>query len=96
MSDTDSASHPAFVQAYNIRRIRTARGLKQAELARRAGVPRVTATRAEGGAVSSSMPVLSALARALCVRIDDLMKAPPKNARINKKESTAPGRKAVR
>lgn len=86
MREPDVASHTvAFTQAFNLRRLRKQRGLSQAELARRAGVPRVTTTRAEGGDVCTTMEHLSALAVALCVPVDDLLKAPPKNAKIVKR-----------
>ena len=49
------------------------RGLSQAELARRAGVHRVTIADIEAGRAGGSVPVFKSLAEALGTTVDDLI-----------------------
>jgi transcriptional regulator with XRE-family HTH domain len=60
----------------SLRYLRTSRALTQAELAERAGVPRATIARLEGGR-EARMHTLSRLARALGVAPAELMRQPP-------------------
>ena len=61
--------HPDTLQ-----QLRTRRGWTQAALAERAGVHRVTIARLETGTRRPGLDVLEALAKALRVKITDLLK----------------------
>ena len=57
-----------------LKKIRQQRKLTQAELARRVGVHSITITRVETGARQPSMDLLQRLAKALKVKVGDLLK----------------------
>lgn len=73
MTSTPSATERlgAFVRA-----TRQARGLTQDALARQAGLSRVTVIAIEGGVVNSTLTTLDALARALQVDVQELLRPP--------------------
>ncbi|MFN3199459.1 MAG: helix-turn-helix domain-containing protein [Bradymonadia bacterium] len=73
MSHDDIADH----LAENVRTLREARGLTQAQIARLAGVPRPTWSNVESGAANPTLSVLLKVAEALHVRLDELL-GPPK------------------
>jgi ribosome-binding protein aMBF1 (putative translation factor) len=60
--------------ARNLRRLRVARGLSQAELAATAGMTRAHLNRLEHGAYNASLDTVSKLATALGVKLLDLLK----------------------
>lgn len=60
----------------NIRHLRTRRGLSQVQMAQRAGVPRATWTHLESGAANPTLAVLIKVARALQVRLEELLSTP--------------------
>ena len=67
--------------ADNIKGIREARGLSQAQIAKAAGVPRATWTHLESGAANPTLTVLIKVATALQVRLDELLAPPRQPAR---------------
>ena len=62
--------------ATNVRRLRTAAGLSQGQLAERADMADATISRIERGRLEPSSALLGKLAAALKVRADDLLGAP--------------------
>ena len=68
MSD-DATTHLAA----NVRAIREARGLSQQQIAKLAGVPRATWSHLESGAANPTLAVLTRVADALQVRLDELL-----------------------
>jgi XRE family transcriptional regulator, regulator of sulfur utilization len=62
-----------------VRRLREARGLSQTALAREATVSRITLVRIEGGTQDPTLSTLGRIARALGVRVRDLL--PPEGRR---------------
>lgn len=62
-----------------VRRLREARGLSQTALAREAKVSRITLVRIEGGTQDPTLNTLAQIARALGVRVRDLL--PPEGRR---------------
>lgn len=62
--------------AENVRALREKAGLTQAELAKRAGVPRATWAHLESGAANPTLAVLDAVARAFHVSIEELVAQP--------------------
>lgn len=68
--------------ADNIKAVREARGLSQQQIARAAGVPRATWTHLESGAANPTLALLIKVANVLQVRVDELLAAPPKAARL--------------
>jgi len=71
---TDSAGHLAA----NLRRLRDERGLSQQQMARLAGVPRPTWASLESGSANPTLAVLSKVASALQVSIEELI-GPPRS-----------------
>ena len=65
-----------FLLGRNVRQLREARGLTQAQLARLAGVPRATWANLESGAANPTLAVLHRVASALQVSIEELISAP--------------------
>ncbi len=59
-----------------MRQLRSARGLTQAQLAKKAGVPRATWANLESGEANPTLQVLHAVAHALAVSIEELLRAP--------------------
>ncbi|PRP96537.1 anaerobic benzoate catabolism transcriptional regulator [Enhygromyxa salina] len=73
MIDEDVAAN----LAENIRQLRDARGLSQAQVAKAAGIPRPTWTNLESGGANPTLAVLLKVAAALHVRLEELL-APPR------------------
>lgn len=65
--------------AANVRSLRSARGLTQAQIAKLAGVPRATWANLETGSANPTLSVLHAAARALGVSLEELL-SPPRAA----------------
>jgi transcriptional regulator with XRE-family HTH domain len=75
-----------------LRALRTERGLTLAEVAGRAGMDTSTLSRLESGARRLTLDHLPVLARALGVRADDLLGAPPvEDPRVRSKPRTRDG-----
>jgi transcriptional regulator with XRE-family HTH domain len=72
--------------AENVRLLRDARGLSQAQLAKAAGIPRPTWTNIESGAANPTLAVLLKVAAALHVRLEELLAAPRGTGRLYKAE----------
>ena len=70
---------PGANLAANVRRLREARGLSQAQMARLAGIPRPTWASLEAGAANPTLGVLARTAAALSVSIEELI-GPPRTA----------------
>ena len=66
----------------NVRQLRKARNLTQARLAAAAGLPRPTVTNLETGAANPTLSVLSRVASALQVPIEELISPPRGEARL--------------
>ncbi len=60
--------------AATLKRLRERRGLTQQQLAERVGVHRVTVAKLETGALRPGVDVLEGLAKALKVKVTDLLK----------------------
>ena len=60
--------------AATLKRLRERRGLTQQQLAERVGVHRVTVAKLETGALRPGVDVLEGLAKALNVKVTDLLK----------------------
>lgn len=67
--------------ADNVRAVREARGLTQLQMARLAGIPRATWTHLESGTANPTLAVLTRVANALQVRLDELLAAPRNRGR---------------
>lgn len=72
---------PAATLGTNVRQLREARGLTQAQVARLAQVPRATWTNLESGASNPTLTVLLRVATALSVTLDELVAPPRATAR---------------
>jgi transcriptional regulator with XRE-family HTH domain len=72
----------AAALAENIRQLRDARGMSQAQLAKAAGIPRPTWTNLESGSANPTLAVLLKVAAALHVRLEELLAAPRGTGRI--------------
>jgi len=68
--------------AENMRAIREARGLSQEQIAKIAGIPRATWTHLESGAANPTLAVLTKVANALQIRLDELLATPRQSARM--------------
>lgn len=77
MDREDVAEH----LAENVRALREARGLTQAQVARLAGIPRPTWTNMESGAANPTLSVLLKISDALHVRLDELLGPPRRSGR---------------
>ncbi len=73
--------------ADNLRYLRARRELTQAQLAKRAGLPRTTVANAETGLANPTLAVLSALADALQLSIEELLSTPQASCRLYPKGS---------
>lgn len=71
-----SEARPTDHLAANVRAIREARGLSQQQIAKLAGIPRATWSHLESGAANPTLAVLTRVADALQVRLDELLTAP--------------------
>lgn len=67
--------------AHNARALREGRGLTQAQIAKRAGIPRATWANLETGAANPTLAVLDRAANALQVTLEELIAAPRSEAR---------------
>ncbi|MFT3839686.1 MAG: XRE family transcriptional regulator [Myxococcaceae bacterium] len=76
----------------NIRHLREARGVSQAQMARLAGIPRATWTHLESGDGNPTLTVLVKVANALQVRLDELL-APARSPVRQVKAAVLPSRK---
>jgi transcriptional regulator with XRE-family HTH domain len=76
----------AAALAENIRQLRDARGMSQAQLAKAAGIPRPTWTNLESGSANPTLAVLLKVAAALHVRLEELLAAPRGTGRLYKSE----------
>jgi len=79
-STEDLASH----LARNLRDLRDSRGLSQTRLAELAGIPRATWSHLESGAANPTLGVLSRVAAALRVGIEELVAPPRSRSRLYK------------
>ncbi|MBI5512181.1 MAG: helix-turn-helix transcriptional regulator [Deltaproteobacteria bacterium] len=68
--------------ARNIRQLRDARGLTQAQAAKLAGVPRATWGNLESGEANPTLAVLTAVGEALQVSLEELVSAPRAGTRF--------------
>jgi XRE family transcriptional regulator, regulator of sulfur utilization len=66
----------------NVRQLREARGLSQAQMAKIAGIPRPTWTHLESGAANPTLAVLVKVAAALQIRLEELLAPPHTAARL--------------
>jgi transcriptional regulator with XRE-family HTH domain len=82
---------PALHLAHNVRALREARGLTQAQMARLSGVPRPTWSNLESGAANPTLAVLVKVATALQTRLEELL-GPPKSAARHYRASELPTR----
>ncbi len=67
--------------ALNVRQLRSARQLSQAQLAQMAGIPRPTLAHLESGSANPTLSVMMRLASALQVLIEELVAPPPSKVR---------------
>ena len=65
----------------NIAQLRQARGLSQQQIARLAGIPRATWANLESGEANPTLAVLVAVAKALQVRLEELIEPPRRTGR---------------
>jgi len=72
MIDEDAAAN----LAENIRQLREARGMSQAQVAKLAGIPRPTWTNLESGSANPTLAVLLKVAAALHIQLEELLAAP--------------------
>lgn len=84
--DTSEADTAANL-AENVRTLRDARGLSQAQLAKLAGIPRPTWTNIESGAANPTLAVLLKIAAVLHVQIEELLTAPRGLGRLYKADA---------
>lgn len=68
--------------ADNVRQLRVARNLTQAQLAQKAGVPRATLSLLESGSANPTLAVVLRVGSALDVRLEELLEAPPNDTLI--------------
>lgn len=73
---------PAENLAANLRALRELRGLTQSRLSQLAGVPRPTLANLESGGANPTLAVLTAVAAALTVTVEELIAAPKASARL--------------
>ena len=73
----DAATNEAAARlGQNVRQLRAARGLTQAQMARLAGLPRATWANLETGAANPTLAVLERVAGSLQVTLEELVQAP--------------------
>lgn len=78
------AEDVAAALAANVRQLRSARGLTQDQLAKISGVPRPTWAHLESGGANPTLAVLTRVAGALGVSIEELISPPKATARLFK------------
>src|SRR4051812_46801325 len=77
MAARDGARDEAAARlGQNVRQLRAARGLTQAQIARLAALPRATWANLETGTANPTLAVLDRVARALAVTLEELVQAP--------------------
>jgi transcriptional regulator with XRE-family HTH domain len=84
--DTSEADTAANL-AENVRTLRDARGLSQAQVAKLAGIPRPTWTNIESGAANPTLAVLLKIAAVLHVQLEELLTAPRGLGRLYKADT---------
>ena len=67
--------------ANNVRRLREGRGLSQQQIAKAAGIPRATWSNIESGTANPTLAVLTKVATALQVRLEELLGPPRTGAK---------------
>ena len=82
---------PAQNLAKNLRLLRASRSGSQAQLARLAGIPRATWSNLESGSANPTLAVLSSVAGALGVSLEELL-APPRRDAVVHRRATLPER----
>lgn len=85
----------AQVLAENVRQLRSTRGLTQAQLAKTAGVPRATWANLESGGANPTLHVLRAVAEALAVSIEELLRPPRAACVFHPRETLAVQRRGL-
>lgn len=93
--DTAASKH----LAENVRELRTARGLTQAQLAKMSQVPRATWANIESGSANPTLSVLTRVASTLQVSIEELISPPRAQCRLYKPKelrTRARGQAAIR
>lgn len=85
MADPDPIASLSANLAQNLRHVRGARGLTQQQIAKLSGLPRSTVAQLETGAGNPTLAVLSRLAMALRISIEELLSAPRARCRLFKK-----------
>lgn len=85
----------AEVLAENVRQLRSARGLTQAQLARSAGVPRATWANLESGGANPTLHVLRSVAEALAVSIEELLRPPRAACVLHPRETLVAQKRGV-
>jgi transcriptional regulator with XRE-family HTH domain len=83
ISEADTAAN----LAENVRTLRDARGLSQAQVAKLAGIPRPTWTNIESGSANPTLAVLLKIAAVLHVQIEELLTAPRGLGRLYKADT---------
>ena len=84
----------AKILALNVVGLRRARSLSQSQLGELCHIPRSTLAHIESGRGNPTLDVLLRLSRALGVRLDELMLAPPGESKLIKKGDFVPQTKA--
>jgi len=90
---------PARNLGRNLRLLRTARGVSQAQIAHAAGIPRATWSNLESGGANPTLAVLAGAAAALGVSLEELLASPHTEARLHPRDSLPvrrPGNASVR
>jgi transcriptional regulator with XRE-family HTH domain len=85
--------------ARNLKHLRDARGLTQAQMAKLSGLPRPTWANLESGAANPTLAVLSRVAGALQVSIEELISTPRGTVRVHPREALPtrrPGQAIIR
>lgn len=77
----------AAVLGRNIQELREARNLTQQQISRIAGIPRATWSNLESGAANPTLSVLTKVAAALQVRLEELIEPPRRMGRLYKVEA---------
>ena len=87
MGSDDRDRELASNLAENIRALRGARGLTQAQVARLCAIPRSTVAQLESGSGNPTLAILARLAAALRVSIEEILSAPHGRCQIFRKGS---------
>jgi transcriptional regulator with XRE-family HTH domain len=85
MAETDLVAALSGNLAQNLRHVRGQRGLTQQQIAKLAGIPRSTVAQLETGGGNPTLAVLSRLALALRLSIEELLSTPRARCRLFKK-----------